>query len=157
MKLFYCWRNEDDALEIAQEVLIAAFESLKNFRGESQFSTWLYSITTNQCRNHARRRGRIRKVSLSAMDEEFEQEIQIADTRESTEKKVLLSEAHAAAMEELQRIPEDYRQAVILRDIEEMSYDDISRALSISMSNVKVRIHRGREMLKKRMAERGLL
>ena len=60
-------------------------------------------------------------------------------------------------MEELQRIPEDYRQAVILRDIEEMSYDDISRALSISMSNVKVRIHRGREMLKKRMAERGLL
>ena len=94
---------------------------------------------------------------LLAMDEEFEQEIQIADTRESTEKKVLLSEAHAAAMEELQRIPEDYRQAVILRDIEEMSYDDISRTLSISMSNVKVRIHRGREMLKKRMAERGLL
>jgi RNA polymerase sigma-70 factor (ECF subfamily) len=149
--------NEDDAKEISQDVLIAAFESLKNFRGESQFSTWLYSITMNHCKNFARKRGRMRKVSISEMEETYEQEFQLEDLRESTENKVLLAEAYSAAMEELAVLPDDYKQAVILRDVEEMSYDDISKVLSISMSNVKVRIHRGREMLKKRMCERGLL
>jgi len=59
--------------------------------------------------------------------------------------------------EELYDLPEDYKEILVLRDIEGLSYGDIARVLGIHLSNVKVRIHRGRELLKKRLAERGLL
>ena len=86
-----------------------------------------------------------------------EEDFQIADTRYLTEDKVVLQESFNIALHELSLLPEDYKKAVMLRDVEEMSYEDIAEMLSISMSNVKVRIHRGREMLKKRMMERGLI
>ena len=71
------------------------------------------------------------------------------------EEDLVTSETYKAAITELSNLPDDYREAVILCDVEEMSYEDISEALAISMSNVKIRIHRGREMLRKRLNERG--
>jgi len=131
----YCG-SEEDAMEISQDILVAAYSSLSKFRGEAKFSTWLFSIMINHCRNHVRKKGRIKKVSISDLYDDSG-----AD--------------YKAAVAELSNLPDDYREAVILCDVEEMSYEEISEALSISMSNVKIRIHRGREMLRKRLSERG--
>lgn len=147
--------NADDADEISQDVLVAVFESLEKFRGESKFSTWLFSITINHCRNFIRKKGRMKKVSISELYDDSDYEI--PDKRDSVEEKVLLNDTYNAVMNELAFLPDDYREAVMLRDVEEMSYDEIARTLSVTMSNVKIRIHRGREMLRNRLHKKGLI
>ena len=150
----YCG-NEEDAMEISQDILVAAYSSLSKFRGEAKFSTWLFSIMINHCRNHIRKKGRIKKVSISDLYDDSGSDYEIPDCRGSLEEDLVTTETYKAAIAELSNLPDDYREAVILCDVEEMSYEDISEALSISMSNVKIRIHRGREMLRKRLNERG--
>jgi RNA polymerase sigma-70 factor (ECF subfamily) len=149
--------NYDDALEASQDIFVSVFRSLKNFRGESKFSTWLYSITSNYCKNAKRKQRRMNVVSLFRRDENEEVELPIIDEREGIEEKVELSNTFEIAKEELQKLPDDYREILILRDIEEYSYEEIADILKISLSNVKVRIHRGRTMLKQRLHNRGLL
>lgn len=147
----------DEALDASQDVFVQVLESLSSFRGESKFSTWLYSVTSNYCKNHRRKRFRTRSISISRGTAEEEYEIPLHDERECIEEKVLLNEMVEAVREEMSRLPEDYRDILQLRDVEGLPYEEIAKATGITLSNVKVRIHRGREMLKKKMAERGLL
>lgn len=149
--------NEDDAMELAQDILIASFESLPRFRGESKFSTWLYSIGMNHCKNFIRKRGRIISMPIKSIVDDSELEIQLADKKTDVEQSVINNDSMKIAVDELGKLPVEYREAVLLRDLNGMSYDEISIALGITMSNVKVRIHRGRDMLKKRLIERGLI
>lgn len=149
--------NYDDALEATQDIFVSVFRSIAKFRGESKFSTWLYSITSNYCKNYKRKRGRMSIVSLFRSDDEEFGELPIEDDREDLEKQFELSNAMDIAREELAKLPDDYKNILLLREIEEMSYEDISDALGISLSNVKVRIHRGRAMLKQRLIERGVV
>lgn len=148
--------NSDEVMDITQDIFMTAFESLKSFRGEAKFSTWLFSITANYCKNYRKKMNRVRTVSIEKSEEETG-EFQIADERENTEKAVIDRESLRIVKEELYGLPEDYREILILRDIEGMSYNEIAGILGISLSNVKVRIHRGREQLKERLQEKGLL
>lgn len=149
--------NYDEALDAAQDVFIQVMESLGSFRGESKFSTWLYSVTANYCRNHRRKHGRAVIVSISRSVDGEDYELPIEDERERIEEKFLESEMLAAMKEELGALPDDYREILTLRDIEGLPYEEIASITGISLSNVKVRIHRGREMLKKRLTQRGLV
>jgi RNA polymerase sigma-70 factor (ECF subfamily) len=149
--------NYDETLDATQDVFIQVMESCGSFRGESKFSTWLYSVTANYCRNHRRKHGRAVVVPISRSVGGEDLEIQIEDVRERIEDRILENEILTAMREELCALPEDYREILTLRDIEGLPYEEIAVATGISLSNVKVRIHRGREMLKKRLSQRGLL
>ncbi len=147
----------DEALDITQEIFVLTMESLHTFRRESKFSTWLYSIAINYCKNFKRKKRRYREVPIQRAGSDSEYELQLTDARQDPERDVIARDSLRIVMEELQKLPEDYRDILVLRDIEEESYSDIADILSISLSNVKVRIHRGREMLKSRLQHRGLL
>lgn len=149
--------NYDEAVDVTQEIFVMVFESLPSFRRESKLYTWMFSIMVNYCKNYRKRRGRYHLVSLDRSGSAEGYEVHIRDERQDPEKDVLETESLRILKEELFQLPEDYREILILRDLEGLAYNEISKILGINLSNVKVRIHRGREMLKKRLAERGLL
>lgn len=149
--------NYDEALDITQEVFLMAMEALRSFRREAKFSTWLFSIMVNYCKNFRKKRDRFPSVALSRSDGGDEFEIPIPDERQTPEDDVITGDTLRIVKEELYALPDDYKEILVLRDIEGLPYGDIARVLGIHLSNVKVRIHRGRELLKKRLAERGLL
>jgi RNA polymerase sigma-70 factor, ECF subfamily len=149
--------SQEDAYDAAQDVMIQVLESIGSFRGEAKFSTWLYSVALNYCRNYRRKAGRVRLVSIHKGTGDDETEIQIRDDRERTEERVIQDEMVSAIKLEMTKLPDDYREILHLRDIEGLPYEEIASVTGISLSNVKVRIHRGREMLRKRLAARGFI
>jgi RNA polymerase sigma-70 factor (ECF subfamily) len=150
------FNNHDEVLDITQDIFIMTFESLDKFRRESKFSTWLFSIMVNYCKNYRKKAGRFRSVSIDK-NEGDGFEFQLADERENTEEQIINRDSLRILKDELFKLSDDYREILVLRDIEGMSYNEISKVLGISLSNVKVRIHRGRELLKDRLQEIGLL
>lgn len=149
--------NYDEALDISQEIFIMAIEALASFRREAKFSTWLYSIMVNYCKNYKKKNRRYNFIPISVTKGGEEYDIQLPDEREDPEKDIINSDTLRIVKEEISKLPEDYREILILRDIQGLSYNEISNILKIKLSNVKVRIHRGRELLKNRLYERGLV
>ena len=147
----------DEAEDAAQDVFIQVMECIHSFRGESKFSTWLYSVTANYCRNYRRKNGRAVVVPIFRTVGGEELELPLTDERENIEARFVESEILEAMREEMGKLPDDYRQILFLRDVEGLPYEEIADVTGISLANVKVRIHRGREMLKKRLDKRGLL
>ena len=147
----------EESLDVTQEVFVQVLESLSTFRGESKFSTWLYSVTANYCRNYRRKMRRVNTEPLVRTVDGKEREMVLIDGRENVEDRVITDEMISIMLEEIAKLPDDYREILHLRDVEGFTYDEISEQLGIALSNVKVRIHRGREMLKKRLERRGLL
>ena len=151
------FNNYDEAMDITQDIFIMALEALRNFRGESKFSTWFYSIMVNYCKNYRKKSKRYNTVPISGGADDFEYELQIPDERAGPEENVVMGDSMRIVKGEIYNLPDDYREVLILRDIEGMSYSDIADMIGIKLSNVKVRIHRGRELLKNRLCERGLI
>jgi RNA polymerase sigma-70 factor (ECF subfamily) len=149
--------NYDEALDVTQEIFIMAIEALASFRREAKFSTWLYSIMVNYCKNYRKKNRRYNMVSMNVSRGEDEYEMQLPDTRENPEADVVNADSLRIVKEEIAELPDDYREIVLMRDIEGLSYNEISDILGIKLSNVKVRIHRGRELLKNRLHARGLI
>lgn len=151
------FNNYDEALDITQEIFIMAMEALASFRRESKFSTWLFSIMVNYCKNYRKRSSRYNTISIHNTPGEDDFDLQIPDERENPEDEVINRDSLRIVMEEISKLPEDYREILTLRDIEGLPYNEIADILNISLSNVKVRIHRGREFLKNRLFARGLV
>ena len=151
------FNNYDEAMDITQDIFIMALEALKNFRKESKFSTWFYSIMVNYCKNYRKKNKRYNTVPISGVSDDSEYELQLPDERIGPEENVVMDDSMRIVKDEIYNLPDDYREVLILRDIEGMSYNDISDMIGIKLSNVKVRIHRGRELLKNRLSERGLI
>ena len=149
--------NYDEALDISQEIFIMCIEALSSFRQEAKFSTWLYSIMVNYCKNYRKKNSRYRIIPINVVKGEDEYDIQLPDERQHPEEDVINSDSLRIVKEEIAQLPDDYREILLLRDIEGLSYNEISDILDIKLSNVKVRIHRGRELLKNRLHARGLI
>lgn len=137
-----------DALDLAQETFIKAFEALDRFRKDSRFFPWLYSIGLNHSRNFLRRNKAHPKVDMDDR-EPGAAAYYDADQKQSRCDRLDVMEIRDA----LSQLPVDYREAVLLRYREEFSMEEIAEALQISLSGAKMRVHRGlkklREMLEK--------
>lgn len=153
--------NEEDAYDMAQEAFIKAFRSLRSFKGNSSFSTWLYRITTNVCLDELRRRKR--KISPISLDEPVatrdgdEVEKEIADTSLSADILYEQKEFSQYINDLLNEMKPEHKTAIVLRDVMGFSYEEIAEVLNCSMGTVKSRISRAREALRKKLTSRELL
>ena len=138
--------NPEDAQDMAQEAFIKAYNSLQNFRGDSKFSVWLYRIVSNVCLDFLRRRNRRGTVSLSMEDEDGEDvQLDIADESQSPELILERQLTREAVQRGLEALPPDSRQILLLREIQGLSYEEISAALGLEVGTVKSRIFRARK------------
>jgi RNA polymerase sigma-70 factor (ECF subfamily) len=131
--------NVSDAEDVAQEALLRAHRALKDFRGQSSFKTWLYQIATNVARTHLDKRRTRREDQQDELDG-----MDIA-SGEQVERRIV---AHDQLRRALAALPDEWREAVILRDIEGLDYREIALALDIPIGTVESRIFRGRQRLK---------
>ncbi len=140
--------NPEDAADMTQETFIKAYNSLQSFRGDSKFSVWLYRIASNVCLDFLRSRSRKPAVSLSVEDDEGEEtELDIADESQSPELLLERGLTRDAVRRGLQALPPDYKQILLLREIQGLSYEEIADVLQIEVGTVKSRIFRARKRL----------
>src|SRR5690348_12070397 len=148
-----------DAADTTQEVFLKVFRGMKHFHGESSLKTWIYRIAVHEASNRRRWwfRHKAKETSMEPVQTDSEQENAIGlkdllvDHRESPFDTVVHEEVRARVEEELRKVPEPYRTTVILRDLEEMSYEEVAEITEVSLGTVKSRLTRGREALKLRL------
>jgi RNA polymerase sigma-70 factor (ECF subfamily) len=147
-------RNEADAEDAAQEAFLKAFRNLASFRGEAKFGTWLISITLNEARSRIRHRDTIKMESLDEPqgDEGHTSPALLRDWKEIPSETLERKEVRLLLREAITALPVIYREVFQLRDIEQMSVNEAAAALGITISSVKVRLHRARMMLQKTLA-----
>jgi RNA polymerase sigma-70 factor, ECF subfamily len=149
-----------DAADTAQEVFLKVFRGMKSFHGESSLKTWIYRIALHEAANRRRWwfRHKAKETSIEPVEgengliEETVMQIALTDPGESPFDNVAHHEVQQRVDAELRRIPEPYRTTLVLRDLEEMSYEEIAEVLEISLGTVKSRLTRGREALRQRLA-----
>lgn len=156
--LYRITENAEEASDLTQDTFLKAFRSIKSFRGDSEMKTWLFRIAINTSRNRFRwwkRRRRDVTISLDAPVGETDRTVSdtLADTSISPEDAALAGERNYAIKAALVEIPEAYREAVILCDIEGLSYEETASALGVGIGTVKSRISRGREELRRRLKD----
>ena len=135
--------HEEDARDVVQEAYLRAWKGLKRFRGDAQFSTWMYRITANTSYTHMQKRRRQRTTNLEDIEEPTERRLE-ANPDAMAESVAGLAELAEA----VQRLPETLRQIVILKDVYGLPHEAIAEELGISVAAAKVRLHRGRKKLR---------
>ena len=144
------WRilgSQHEAEDALQEVFIKVFDRIDHFRGESAFSTWIYRMTTNHCLDVLRR-----KKILSFMG--FESVPEVEDKKDS-EKAVNLGFSPVIT-KALEKLPEKQKICLLMREMDDLSYEDIALALQLSLGTVKSNIHRAKAFLKEALEKEGL-
>lgn len=146
-----------EAADVVQEVFLKVFRKIGSFRGQSSLKTWIYRIAVNEASNHRRssRRHRGREVEIEPVREETAITGQpLVDPCLSPYEQAAGAEIRRQVEDALGRINPDFRAAVVLRDIDGLSYDEVAEVLDVSLGTVKSRILRGREALREALAER---
>ena len=156
--LYRLTESPEEASDLTQDTFLRALKAIKGFRGDSELKTWLFRIAINESRNRFRwwkRRKRDVTISLDATlgDSETRFSDTLADDSISPEDSALAREREYAIHTALQDMQEIYREAVILCDIEGMSYDETAAALGVGLGTVKSRISRGRDELRRRLKD----
>ena len=147
-------RNEADAEDVTQEAFLKAFRNLPSFRGDAKFGTWLISIALNEARSRIRRRDAVKMESLDGPEDEegHVSPAQLTDWKEIPSEALERKEIRHLLHKAVTALPLIYREVFQLRDIEQMSVNEAAAALGITISSVKVRLHRARMMLQKHLA-----
>ena len=140
-----------EAEEVVQETFLRAWRGLESFRGESSLKTWLYTIALNRAKARQGTLARMRKVfatpRASSDDDRPWPGEEAPDPAASPEDQAVALEQRARLRKAIRNLPEEFRHAVVLRDLEGLSYDDIARVLSVPIGTVRSRIARGRAAL----------
>lgn len=140
--------NPEDALDMAQDAFIRAYNSLSSFRGDSKFSVWLYRIVSNVCLDFLRARKGRAAVSLSQTGPDGEDAaLEIPDERALPEAELERALTRDSVRRGLQALPYNQREILLLREIQGLSYEEIAAALSLEGGTVKSRIFRARKKL----------
>jgi len=142
-------RDPDDLEDIAQETFIKAYRALPQFRGDAAFYTWLYRIAVNTAKNFLVARGKaMRTVSEQAVNDDDEPDDRLVAQDIATPESELLSKQVAIAVNEaVDSLPEELRQAITLREMEGMSYEEIAEYMACPIGTVRSRIFRAREAI----------
>jgi RNA polymerase sigma-70 factor (ECF subfamily) len=147
----------EEALDVSQEVFLTVYQKMKAFRGESSLKTWIYRIAINRASNRFRWWSRLRRRGTVSLDEHLDKELPggLSDSLESghksPEEHLLLEEEREEIERSLLHLPVSQRIALVMRDIEGMSYEEIAESMQVSLGTVKSRIARGRDDLKRRL------
>lgn len=146
--------NEADAEDAAQETFLKAFRNLARFRGDAKFSTWLISIALNEARSRLRSKKNIKIESLDEApdDQGHVSPALLRDWREIPSEALERQEMRVLLQHAVTDLPSIYREVFMLRDVEELSVNESAEALGITVASVKVRLHRARLMLQKKLA-----
>jgi RNA polymerase sigma-70 factor (ECF subfamily) len=145
--------NEADAEDAAQEAFLKAFRNLAHFRGESKFSTWLVSIALNEARSRLRSKKTMKVVSLDEPPEGegYVSPVLLRDWREIPSEVLEREELRQLLQQAVADLPLIYREIFLLRDVEDLSVNESADVLGITVASAKVRLHRARIMLQKKL------
>jgi RNA polymerase sigma-70 factor, ECF subfamily len=156
--LYRLTEDPEEARDLTQETFLQAFRHLANFRGEADLRTWLYRIAVNQARNRWRwwkRRRRDRTVSLDApVSDSLDTPLSAGlagDEGLDPERQALAREREKALHAALKSLSRPYREVIVLRDIEGLSYEEVANTLDLNVGTVKSRLSRGRNELRRRL------
>ena len=137
--------SEEDALDISQEAFLKAYRQLENFRGDSRFSVWLYRLTYNLCIDFLRKKPRAAMIPLTYQDDDDEtHSLEIPDLRNLPEDSLARKELRESIAKGINELSPSHKEILVMREITDMSYDDIARTLDISVGTVKSRLARAR-------------
>ena len=142
--------NREDAQDCLQEAMLRVYRAIGSFKGQSTFSTWVYRITMNTCLDELRRKKNRQNTSL---DNLVDMGWSPTDGGAGPEKQALMREMREKMHGAIRELPDDMRAAVVLRDIQGFSYDEIAQMLEINAGTIKSRISRGREKLREKLKE----
>lgn len=145
-------RNQADVADVAQEAFIKAYRALPNFRGDSAFYTWLYRIAVNTAKNHLVSQGRRAPANdIDAEEAEYYDGSDALKEFASPERLLLSDEIQQVVFDALEVLPEELRVAISLRELDGMSYDEISNVMDCPVGTVRSRIFRAREAIDKQL------
>jgi RNA polymerase sigma-70 factor (ECF subfamily) len=150
--------NPDDALDLAQEVFLSAYRALGGFESKSLFSTWLYRVTVNRCRDELRRRATVKHTRprpLGGPDPDDPPADPPARTASPADAAVS-RESIGIVAAAVAGLPEEAREALVLRDVEGLDYEQIAAVLDVPLGTVRSRLHRARSLLRDRLREAGV-
>jgi RNA polymerase sigma-70 factor (ECF subfamily) len=147
--------NHEDANDLAQEAFLRAFQSIGNFRGEASFLTWMCRIVTNLCRDELRKKYR---TQIESLDEEItlgegEVKKQVASSEPGPAELYEKKELQEKIQELINTLSPEFRLALVLRDIQGFTYEEIAEQLECSLGTVKSRINRARKYLKDKLVQ----
>ena len=140
-------KNPADAEEAAQEAFLSAWQGLPFFRGDASFSTWLYRLASHACVDLLRRERRRQSAAGPSLNDE-EVQLEVPDTAPSPQEQAERSELRQQIEAGLQALTPDHRQVLLLREMHQLSYDEIAQTLDVDVGTVKSRINRGRKQLR---------
>ena len=147
--------NYDAALDLTQEVFIKVYNSLSRYRSEFKFSTWIYKIAHNAAIDHLRRHA-VREQALVTGPESERREISIESRRLTPEQESERKERRSEIEAVVQLLPTAYRELIVLRHSQDLSYDEIAEVTGLPLGTVKNRLFRAREAMRDQLLERGI-
>ncbi len=153
--------NREDAADLTQEIFVKLYRSISAFSGRSKFSTWLYSVAANTCRSGIRRLSRISRREVLRLDEIQETETgtrqyELADPADLPDTCVERNETQKTIETMIAELPENERMMIVLRELQDLSYEEIARITGRSIGTVKSRISRARMKLRDTLTREGL-
>ena len=142
--------REDDAKDAAQETFIAAYRNLKNFRGDAKVSSWLHRIAVNQCLT-TKRRQKTRSESFLDDEENAAERVFVAPSRQTPSRVTEQSERLQLVRQAVHSLPVDLRQVIVMKEFEEMTFQEISDSLELPLSTVKSRVYTALKQLRMKL------
>jgi len=141
--------NRAEAEDLAQEAFLAAFKALATFRADSKFSTWLYRIAANKCKDWLR----AKRPGMGQQDVDIDEVLDIHVAEEQTPERLLSQQQVALELEQaIQRLPPLYREAFVLKHVEGLSYEQMEEILGVNGDTLKMRVYKGRLQLSRELA-----
>ncbi|OQW66583.1 MAG: hypothetical protein BVN28_00465 [Nitrospira sp. ST-bin4] len=141
--------NRAEAEDLAQETFLAAYKALSTFRADSKFSTWLYRIATNKCKDWLR----VKRPGQGQYDLDADESLDLYVTEDRTPEVLLSRQQVAQELEQaIQRLPPLYREAFVLKHVEGLSYEEMEDILGVSGDTLKMRVYKGRVQLSRELA-----
>ena len=148
--LFRSVGDRTEAEDLAQETFVAAFKALPTFRAESKFSTWLYRIAANKCKDWLR----VKRPGQGVQDVDVEEVFDDRVVEERTPERLLSQQQVAARLDQaIQRLPPLYREAFVLKHVEGLSYEEMQEIVGVNADTLKMRVYKGRVQLSRDLAE----